>query len=235
MFHLVESHPDYEIACLVRNSEKGAQVASQYSKVRLVYGDLDSSQALAEEAQIADVVLRTFSCVSQYVRQTTKLRIVDCANADHGGAVQAIIQGFSSHSPDRPGYLVHTSGTGILCWADIERKTFGEAATKIYNDWDGVGELTSLPDFAPHRKVDKMVLAAGTEHADVVRTAIVCPPTIYGKGRGPGNQRSIQMPDLTKCFLQEKKAFQVGAGKAFCKSDSSKVSLGLERHCHAYT
>ena len=101
----------------------------------------------------------------------------------------------------------------------MERKTYGEAATKVYDDWDGVRELTSLPDFAPHRNVDKIVLAAGTETARPLRTAIVCPPTIYGKGRGPGSQRSIQMPELTKSILQEKEGFQVGAGKTFCKFD----------------
>lgn len=58
LFHLVENHPEYELASLVRNSEKGAQVASQYASVRLVYGDLDSEQTLEEEARKADIVLR---------------------------------------------------------------------------------------------------------------------------------------------------------------------------------
>ena len=56
--HLVEKHPEYEIASLVRNSGKGAQVASQYASVRLVYGDLDSERTLEEEAKRADIVLR---------------------------------------------------------------------------------------------------------------------------------------------------------------------------------
>lgn len=43
--------------CLVRNSDKGAQVASQYAKIRLVYGDLDSVELLEEEARKADVVM----------------------------------------------------------------------------------------------------------------------------------------------------------------------------------
>ena len=30
-------------------------------------------------------------------------------------------------------------------------------------------------------------------NSDVVKTAIVCPPTIYGPGRGPGNVRSRQV------------------------------------------
>ena len=45
-----------------------------------------------------------------------------------------------------------------------------------------------------------------------VRTAIVCPPTIYGLGRGPGNQRSHQIPELARSVLESKKGFQVGEG-----------------------
>lgn len=197
LFHLVKNHPDYEVACLVRNSQRGALVASQYSKIRLVYGSLDDEEALEKEAREADIVL-------------------NCASADHEGSIKAFVRGLSAHNPDRPGYLIHTSGTGILCWQDLERKTYGEAATKIYDDWDGVRELTSLPDFAPHRNADKLILAAAqTENASPLKTAIVCPPTIYGNGRGPGSQRSIQMPDLAKCILQEKRGFQIGAGKTF--------------------
>jgi translation initiation factor IF-1 len=54
----VQAHSDYDITCLVRNSDKGAQIASQYSRVRLVYGDLDSAELLEEEAQKADIILR---------------------------------------------------------------------------------------------------------------------------------------------------------------------------------
>lgn len=57
MHEIVQSHPEYDISCLVRDSDKGAQVASQYSKVRLVYGDLDDVELLENEARNADVVL----------------------------------------------------------------------------------------------------------------------------------------------------------------------------------
>jgi len=53
-----EVHPEWEITCLVRNSDKGAKVAKQYSKVRLVYGDLDAVDLIEEEAKNADVVFR---------------------------------------------------------------------------------------------------------------------------------------------------------------------------------
>ncbi|KAI4172343.1 MAG: hypothetical protein LQ343_003602 [Gyalolechia ehrenbergii] len=94
----------------------------------------------------------------------------------------------------------------------MERQTYGESSSKVYNDWDGVGEVTSIPDFAPHRNVDKVILGATAAN---VKPAIVCPPTIFGPGRGPGNQRSHQVPELSRCTLQKGHGIQVGAGETF--------------------
>ena len=146
-------------------------------------------------------------------------------------AANALIKGLASHPDDRPGYIIHTSGTGILIFADVATKTFGEASTKIYNDWDGIEEVTSLPDNAPHRNVDKIILAAGKDYATKLKTAIVCPPTIYGRGRGPDNQRSQQLPDLAKYTLLKKHGIQVNAGKTYWTNvhvaDLSKCYLKL--------
>ena len=49
-----------EITCLVRNSDKGAKVASQYPKAKLVYGDLDAIELIEEESKNADVVFRSY-------------------------------------------------------------------------------------------------------------------------------------------------------------------------------
>ena len=112
----------------------------------------------------------------------------------------------------------------------MERQIYGEASSKVYNDWDGIEEVTSLPDFALHRNVDKVILAAGSEDS-TVRTAIVCPPTIYGRGRGPVNQRSIQVPELARSTFEKKHGIQVGAGKAYWTNvhvhDLSDVYLKL--------
>jgi hypothetical protein len=67
-----------------------------------------------------------------------------------------------------------------LTYADSDRGCHGESSEKQYNDWEGVEELTSLPDRAFHRNVDKLVLDAGTQYPDVIKTALVCPPTVYG-------------------------------------------------------
>lgn len=98
------------------------------------------------------------------------------------------------HSKDSPGYWLHTGGTGILTYVDSERGCKGEWSDKQYNDWEGVEELTNLPDQAFHRNVDKLVLEAGTKYSDVIKTALVCPPTIYGQWIN-GRVRHTTQPD----------------------------------------
>jgi THO complex subunit 2 len=61
--------------------------------------------------------------------------------------------------------------------------------------------------------VDKVVLAASATHPAKIKTAIVCQPTIYGAGRGPGNRRSVQVNLATKTFLEQREAFSVGKGQ----------------------
>lgn len=191
---IITALPNYSYTCLVRDSDKGALIASRYPTVRLVYGTFDDAALLEAEAKEADVVL-------------------DCVDADHEAGARAIAAGLGQRSIDSPGYWIHTSGTGILVHQDLESQTYGEPSPHVYDDWDGVAEVTGLPTHAPHRKVDKIVLDAGTEHAESIRTAIVCPPLIYGAGRGPGNIRSIQVPELIRCTLQRGEAMQVGAGE----------------------
>lgn len=60
-----------------------------------------------------------------------------------------------------------------------------------------------LPDECPHRPIDKLVLAANKTSSGSLRTLVVCPPTIYGQGRGPVNQGSMQVPGMTRFTLRE--------------------------------
>jgi nucleoside-diphosphate-sugar epimerase len=94
----------------------------------------------------------------------------------------------------------------------MDKECYGEELPKVFNDLDGVGELVSQPDRAAHRVVDKIVLATSVSNPHI-KTAIVCPPTIYGPGRGPDNQRSQQAYLGAKCILENKKGFMPGKGK----------------------
>ena len=213
LYQLLQRHPnEYDVTALVRNSDKGAQIASQYPSIRLVYGGLDDENILEEEARRADIVLSMLSVCMRICRWLTmRCFPADFADADHEKAARALTRGLATHHPDSPGYIIHTSGTGILLFADIERQIFGESSSKVYNDWDGVDEVTSLPDSAPHRPTDKAIFEASAPN---VKPAVVAPPTIHGQGRGPVNQRSVQLPALARITLQKGHGIQVGAGKA---------------------
>ncbi|KAH6884463.1 hypothetical protein B0T10DRAFT_409678 [Thelonectria olida] len=198
LFHLSQQHSDLELALLVRSAGKAKEVQTIYPKARIVHGSLEDSDVIRREAAWADVVLHTAD------------------SSDHERTARAISQGLiEGHSPSRPGYWLHVGGTGILTYFDSEvKKTFGEPDEKIFNDLDGVEELVTLPTAAFHRNVDEIVVETGTEHADRVKTAIICPPTIYGKGCGPVSDRGRQVYELTSFILKEKYCPRIGRGLA---------------------
>lgn len=77
-----------------------------------------------------------------------------------------------------------------------------------------MAELTGLPDHAFHRNVDKIVLEAASKHPDTIKLALVCPPTIYGNGRGPVSGRGRQTYELAKFILEKQYVPIIGGGKA---------------------
>jgi hypothetical protein len=133
-------------------------------------------------------------------------------SSDNMPAAKAISTGLAAgHTADKPGYWIHTSGTSILTWYDVANKRWGEEplAEQKYHDVDGIERLVTLPDDADHRVVDKVVLGS---NSDAVKTAIVCPPTIYDTGSGPVNTRSMQVPNMVKGTLEKGFAPVAGVG-----------------------
>ncbi|KAH6704299.1 hypothetical protein BKA61DRAFT_646614 [Leptodontidium sp. MPI-SDFR-AT-0119] len=209
LYTTIKAHPDYDITCLVRNSKRGALLKEKYPAIRLVYGDLDDHDLIVQESSKADIVC-------------------NWANCEHVGCVRAIAQGLSQKPADEVGYFIHLSGSDILCFPDVEADAYGVHGDKVFDDWDGVGELTSMKDIAAHQEVDMVVLKAG---ASTTKSAIVCPPTIYGPGRGPGNKRSIQVPTLVEYTLKRGAGLTVEAGQNIWSvvhvQDLSKLFLTL--------
>lgn len=58
LYTIAHAHPEWELSALVRNKDKAAQLTSQYPKVRVVHGDLESSDIIEEEVKNADIVFR---------------------------------------------------------------------------------------------------------------------------------------------------------------------------------
>lgn len=185
LYALNKAHPEYEYTLLVRTEESGKPVAEAYPKAKLVYGTLDDSEVIEKAASEADIVVHTADA------------------SDNVPAAKAIARGFAKgHDANKPGYWIHICGTGILQWYDETEKRYGQAPLpeQKYDDIKDIERIITLPDQAYHRDVDKLVLAAND--AGGIKTTIVGPPTIYGPGRGPVNQRSKQVYHMTKFLMQ---------------------------------
>ncbi|KAL2073862.1 hypothetical protein VTL71DRAFT_11188 [Oculimacula yallundae] len=178
---LLETFPWWEqhITCLARSRSRGAALSAAYPKLKVVYGDLEDAGLIEEESSKADIVLHF-------------------ASSDHVGAASAIKRGLERGNG---GYWIHTSGTDIL----LNPKVLGGGRDdgkelKVYNDWDNVAELLKFPDVHSHRPCDKVVLSTSSEK---IKTAIICPPTIWGKGRGSGSTRSHQIYEVARLTLEK--------------------------------
>ena len=106
---------------------------------------------------------------------------------------------------------IQISGASFLAGAEVKAKTFGQPGGRIYNDFDGIQEIHNILDASPQRAVDHLLRGMHSTNPRV-RTAMVYGPLIYGKGRGPVNQRSIQIPDLAKATLQHGHGLFLGRG-----------------------
>ena len=216
LFHLTSQHPDFTYALLVRSEEKAQAVSSEYPKARIVLGSLDDTDIIRREAAWADIVIR--KCLHTYPSapaDSDKRYNVDTADSsDNEPSAKAIAEGLrEGHSASRPGFWLHVGGTGILTYFDSEvKKSFGELDDKVFDDYDGVEELVNLPAAAFHRNIDEIVLQSGTAYQDTVKTAIICPPTIYGQGRGPVSGRGRQVYELASFILKEKYIPRIGKG-----------------------
>ncbi|KAI8264976.1 Fumarylacetoacetate hydrolase domain-containing protein 2 [Colletotrichum sp. SAR11_239] len=169
---IVMSHGLGSLVNKVVYEEKPQKATNEaFPNVRPVFGDLNSTDVLREEASTADIVLQ------------------------------------------RPGWYIHTSGTGTLTVEDGRANTCGTHRSKVYDDWDGVSELLNLPDDAFHRNVDKIVTDTIAWPSKNFKTAIVCPCCIYGPGRGPGNTKSTQVYTLATAVLERGKGIRIGDGE----------------------
>ncbi|KAE8153197.1 hypothetical protein BDV25DRAFT_137101 [Aspergillus avenaceus] len=194
---LIAKYPDFTYRVLVRGTEKAGQVKARYPSVEIVYGSLDDIPVLETESANADIIIHTAD------------------SADHVQSAEAIRAGIlKGHTADRPVYWLHTSGAGIFSYLDTDEGTYGIQREKIYNYLDGIQDILTIPDHAFHRAVDKIALEAGEDYPHIVKTAIVSPTTVYGRGRGACSQRSRQVYELATRTLEQQNAPIIGEGKS---------------------
>lgn len=109
-------------------------------------------------------------------------------------------------------HIIQISGATVVSQDEIKAKNFGNVSDKQYGDLSDEQELHSIIEKHQNRAVDNYIQQIAKETPNV-KTALVFPSMIYGKGSGPGNQRSIQVPELARIALQRKRAVHIGAGE----------------------
>ncbi len=132
--------------------------------------------------------------------------VIHAAHADHQGVVETLVVAL-----ERSGkLLIHTSGSSIV--ADIAN---GEYASPVVFTEDTFFE--PVPNRQPRVAINRYVRQAGIDKG--IRTVVICPPMIYGTGRGL-QPDSDQIPKLTALSKQ------IGAGVYFGK--------GLNRYSNVH-
>jgi nucleoside-diphosphate-sugar epimerase len=167
-FH--EAHPEIPVRCIVRDTKRAELIANRYSSsVIPVIGSLDDTVFLQNEASKASIVVN--------------------GTGQNGEAVQALIEGLAknplnSTTSEKPVFL-HISGTGI-----VTHDVLGVASPRVWNDSSDYNELMRIDESHSQVKTDNVVRRVGKELA--VKTLILSPPTILGRGTGPGAQETVQ-------------------------------------------
>jgi nucleoside-diphosphate-sugar epimerase len=122
---------------------------------------------------------------------------VNAASADHRAAAEAMLTALAGTGKT----LLHTSGSSI-----VGSRARGELNEKVF---DEDTPFTHSPARAARVAVDTMVrTAAGTG----VRTIVIAPSLIYGRGRGL-NPHSIQVPWLIALAKKYGVAKHIGPGE----------------------
>ncbi|KAF4462619.1 nucleoside-diphosphate-sugar epimerase [Fusarium albosuccineum] len=190
---LVRGHPEYAITTLVRDAKTAGNISKVFPSIRTVIGDLDDGSLVEKEASQASVVLHV-------------------ASNKHIDSVQAIHRGLQKRQS--PSYWVQISGASGLAAGELASPSFkpGEPSNDVWDDLDGVSSIRDL--LRAHEKsrvVDNYILNAAKQTPSI-KTALVLPPIIYGKGEGPIKQRSVQIPTLAQVALERGRAVRVGRG-----------------------
>lgn len=175
---LATSHPDWLITVLLRRVPPA--FSTTYPHITVLHGDYDAADILSAAAENADIVIH-------------------CGDSDHEPSLRALLAGLR-RKKEGSKYLIHLSGTGLVSdWASDD--FLGRKNPKVWSDTrpGDLEELRALPDEALHRNTEKILHAAAQEESDSgVRIAIVCPPDIYGKGKGLVKTHSALVPYLVK-------------------------------------
>lgn len=169
---IARAHPEYEISVLLRSVPD--TFSSTYPHVKIIKGDYDSSGTISANAEAANLVIHN-------------------GNSDHEGCLNAIIAGLLRRSD--AGYLIHLSGSGIVADGNDPRY-HGRLNPTVWSDVTSLEEIRSLPADVLHQNTETIIHDTIRDHGEEINIAIMCPPDIYGKGKGLVKTHSVFVPML---------------------------------------
>lgn len=143
--------------------------------------------------------------------------MIHTGDIDHLGCAQAIISGLKKRT--QPSFLIHLSGTGLIADTKAlfpEQTWEGKPNSRIWNDISDVEEIYNLPATAPHHYIDTLFQDLGAQTAGRIKTAIICPPDIYGQplARTLTSRDTFFVPNYVQFVLQSGgRGFYLGKGE----------------------
>lgn len=179
LHQFLQKLPHFWVTALHRLPEEAKLLKDSYGdRVHPIFGSLDNSGTLEREAREADI-------------------IINAACYNHAPSVEVFKKVLSERRTKA--LFIQISGTGILV---DSTEPDGYRPDKVYSDVDDIDEINSLPDSQPHRPAEKVALSIEDSNPEFVKTAVVCPPLIFGIGQGCGNKLSVQIPWLLRAVVE---------------------------------
>jgi hypothetical protein len=103
------------------------------------------------------------------------------------------------------------SGASMFVIPEIESDRYGEPPNTTWNDLKGISSILSTIRAHPSsRELDNYILSL--KDSTNIRTGLIVGPLIYGRGEGPGNQRSIQAPNIARKTIEDGEGFRFRRG-----------------------
>jgi len=172
----------------------GALLAAGHRVCGLVRSEERAAQARARGIEPAIGTLADHELLARLAREADA--VINAANADDRGAAEAMLD--AMEGTGKP--FVHTSGSGIVADA-----AGGEPTDAVHEDDTPVHPL---PARAARVALNDFIRSAAGRG---VRTAIIAPSMIYGRGTGV-NPHSIQIPKMIAVAKKLGAAKYVGRG-----------------------
>lgn len=183
-----------QITALARTEDKANDLKQKISNtsnsqtISTVIGNLDSSDILKQQYELADIVITAADIYHVSSAQV----LADVAKAKRSNF-----------------YIIHISGADVLDDSIIKDEG---PATEPVSDLKDNDKINNLPEGNPHRLVDKIILDIEESNPTYVKTVIVSPPTVFGVSNGYGHKHSVQLPLLVAAAIKNDQAFTVYSG-----------------------